>query len=117
MSFVLGVLIVAIGLSTAMAAAWFVAERTRRSGWIDAIWTFATGLAGFALALWQVSPGVLRPFLVAGLAGFWSLRLCFHIVSRTMRRGDDPRYQQLRVEWSDKASVRLFWFLQVQAAA
>jgi steroid 5-alpha reductase family enzyme len=117
MGFVLEVLIVAINLSTAMGAAWLVAERTRRSGWIDAIWTFATGLAGFAIALWQVPPGVLRPFLVAGLSGLWSLRLCFHIVSRTMRGGEDPRYQQLRVEWGDKASVRLFWFLQVQAAA
>jgi steroid 5-alpha reductase family enzyme len=117
MGFVLGVLIVAIGLWAAMAAAWLVAEQTRRSGWIDAIWTFATGLAGIALALWQVSPGVLRPFLVAGLAGFWSLRLCLHIVSRTSRGGDDPRYQQLRVEWGDRASGRLFSFLQVQAAA
>jgi steroid 5-alpha reductase family enzyme len=117
MGFVLEVLIVAIGLSAAMSVAWLVAERTGRSGWIDAIWTFATGLAGVALALWQVAPGVLRPFLVAGLAGFWSLRLCFHIVSRTMRGGDDPRYQQLRVEWGASASGRLLWFLQVQAAA
>ena len=117
MGFVLEVLIVAIGLSAAMGVAWLVAERTGRSGWIDAIWTFATGLAGFALALWQVAPGVLRPFLVAGLTGLWSLRLCFHIVSRTARGGDDPRYKQLRVEWGDRASGRLFWFLQVQAAA
>jgi steroid 5-alpha reductase family enzyme len=117
MGFVLEVLIVAICLSAAMGVAWLVAERTGRSGWIDAIWTFATGIAGFALALWQVSPGVLRPFLVAGLTGLWSLRLCFHIVSRTARGGDDPRYKQLRVEWGDRASGRLFWFLQVQAAA
>jgi steroid 5-alpha reductase family enzyme len=117
MGFALEVLIVAIGLSAAMGVAWLVAERTGRSGWIDAIWTFATGIAGFALALWQVSPGVLRPFLVAGLTGLWSLRLCFHIVSRTARGGDDPRYKQLRVEWGDRASGRLFWFLQVQAAA
>jgi steroid 5-alpha reductase family enzyme len=117
MHFILAVLIVAVGLSAAMGVAWLVAERTRRSGWIDAIWTCATGLTGVTLALWQVSPGVLRPFLVAGLEGLWALRLCFHIVSRTARKGDDPRYQQLRVEWGDKAGGRFFWFLQVQAAA
>lgn len=117
MGFALEVLGVAIALSAAMGVAWLVAERTGRSGWIDAIWTFATGLAGMALALLPASPGALRPILVAGLALLWSLRLGVHIVLRTARGGDDPRYRQLRAEWGDKASGRLFWFLQVQAAA
>jgi steroid 5-alpha reductase family enzyme len=65
MDFAFEALAVVVVLSAAMAIAWLVAERTGRSGWIDAIWTFATGLGGVALALWQVSPGVLRPFLVA----------------------------------------------------
>jgi steroid 5-alpha reductase family enzyme len=117
MSFALEALTVLIALSAAMGVAWLVAERTGRSGWIDAIWTFAAGLAGMALSLSPASPGTPRPLLVAGLAALWSLRLGFHIVWRTARGGDDPRYRQLRVEWGDKASVRLFWFLQVQAAA
>jgi steroid 5-alpha reductase family enzyme len=117
MNFALEVLTVAILLSAAMGVAWLVSERTGRSGWIDAIWTFATGVAGVVLALFPASPGALRPFLVAGLAALWSLRLGFHIVRRTVQGGDDPRYRQLRVEWGDKASGRLFWFLQVQAGA
>ena len=40
-----------------------------------------------------------------------------HIALRTAHGGDDPRYRQLRAEWGDSASGRLFWFLQVQAAA
>jgi hypothetical protein len=43
------VLTVLIALSAAMGVAWLVAERTGRSGWIDAIWTFAAGLAGMSL--------------------------------------------------------------------
>jgi steroid 5-alpha reductase family enzyme len=117
MSFALEVLTVLISLSAAMAVAWLVAERTGRSGWIDAIWTFATGFASIVLAWVPASPGALRPLLVAGLAALWSLRLGLHIVWRTARGGDDPRYRQLRAEWGDKASGRLFWFLQVQAAA
>ena len=117
MGFALEVLGVAIALSAAMGVAWLVAERTGRSGWIDAIWTFATGLAGMALALLPASPGALRPILVAGLALLWSLRLGGHIVLRTARGGDDPRYRESRAEWGDEASGRLFWFLQVQAAA
>jgi steroid 5-alpha reductase family enzyme len=117
MNFALEVLIVAIVLSAAMSVAWLTAERTGRSGWIDAIWTFAAGLAGMSLSLSPASPGALRPPLVAGLAALWSVRLGFHIVWRTAHGGDDPRYRQLRADWGDKASGRLFWFLQVQAAA
>ena len=117
MNFALEVLVVVFVLSAAMGLAWLVAERTGRSGWIDAIWTFATGLAGMALALLPASPGALRPILVSGLAALWSLRLGTHIALRTVHGGDDPRYRQLRVDWGDKASGRLFWFLQVQAVA
>ncbi len=117
MDFAPRALAVAIVLSAAMGVAWLVAERTERSGWIDAIWTFATGLAGVTLALSPASPGTMRPVIVAGLAALWSLRLGFHIVWRTAHGGDDPRYRQLRVEWGDRASRRLFLFLQVQAAA
>ena len=117
MAFAPEALAVACVLSAAMGVAWLVAERTGRSGWIDAIWTFATGLAGVTLAILPASPEALRPLLVAGLAALWSLRLGFHIVRRTARGGDDPRYRQLRVEWGDTASGRLFLFLQAQAAA
>lgn len=117
MAFAPEALAVACVLSAAMGVAWLVAERTGRSGWIDAIWTFATGLAGVTLAILPASPEALRPLLVAGLAALWSIRLGFHIVRRTARGGDDPRYRQLRVEWGDTASGRLFLFLQAQAAA
>ena len=117
MNFAFEAPIVAFALSAAMGVAWLVAERTGRSGWIDAIWTFATGLAGIVLALAPASPGALRPLLVAGMTAVWSLRLGFHIVWRTTGGGDDPRYRQLRTEWGDKARGRLFGFLQVQAAA
>lgn len=117
MDFGLAVLTVIVFLAVAMTAAWGIAERTARSGWIDVIWTFATGLAGVALALVPGLPGASRPLLVAGLTAVWSLRLGLHIVRRTTKGGDDPRYRQLREEWGESASGRLFWFLQIQAAA
>jgi steroid 5-alpha reductase family enzyme len=117
MNLVLSIAALAAFLSAAMAFAWRVTESGGRSGWIDAIWTFATGLASVAAALWGAAPGALRPALVAVLAAVWSLRLGLHIVARTTRGGDDPRYRQLRAEWGDRASGRLFLFLQAQAAA
>lgn len=112
------VVLMACALTGAMALAWHVALRTGRSGWIDAIWSFAVGAAGVVAALApagnvSTSP---RQVLVAGMVGLWSLRLGTYIALRTAAGGDDPRYEHLRKEWGDRAHSRLFWFLQLQAA-
>ncbi|WP_411970237.1 DUF1295 domain-containing protein [Mesorhizobium sp. BH1-1-4] len=111
---------VGICLSLAMSTAWFVAIRSGKSGCVDAIWSFAVGAAGIAMALvplpgWQQS--LTRPVIVALLAAIWSIRLGLHIAVRTLRGGDDPRYAQLRSEWGKDFPRRLFWFLQIQAGA
>ena len=120
MSVATPLVLAATGLSVTMVVAWYVALRTDRSGWIDAIWSFAVGIFG-ALAALLVSTGdssVHRQWLVAILALAWSLRLAHHIANRTARSGqDDPRYRQLKEQWGSSFRARLFWFLQVQAAA
>jgi steroid 5-alpha reductase family enzyme len=112
-------IVLGLGLSTAMAMSWHVALRTGRSGWIDAIWSFAVGAAGVAAALApigsEIVPGA-RQMLVASMVLLWSLRLGLHIAARTRAGGDDPRYRQLREEWGARFRGRLFWFLQIQAA-
>lgn len=110
----------AVGLSLTMAGAWTIALHTGRSGWIDAIWSFAIGVAGVAAALVPLHPDeppTVRQIIVALLAGIWSLHLGLHIVQRTAGGGDDPRYARLREEWGGAYRRRLFLFLEVQAAA
>jgi steroid 5-alpha reductase family enzyme len=111
---------VGIGLFIAMSAAWAITIQSGKSGWVDAIWSFAIGTASVAMALvplpgWPQSN--VRPAIVALLAAIWSLRLGLHIASRTLHGGDDPRYAELRARWGKDFPRRLFWFLQVQAAA
>lgn len=111
-------LVIALALSAAMAGAWAVARQPGRSGWTDAIWSYATGLAGIAGALAHAGGGASpRRWLVAGLVAGWSLRLGTHIALRTIRGGDDPRYAELRRQWGKRFQLRLFLFLQIQAAA
>jgi steroid 5-alpha reductase family enzyme len=120
MSIATALLLTAVGLSVTMAAAWRVALQMDRSGWIDAIWSFAVGIFGALAALAVSAPGgtVTRQWLVAVLALGWSLRLGLHIARRTAAAGqDDPRYSQLKQEWGAGFRARLFWFLQIQAAA
>lgn len=104
-------------MSAAMALAWVVQQRSGQSGWVDAFWTFAVGIAGVACALAAllVYHESLRPLIVAIFAAIWSLRLGWHIVIRTRGADDDPRYAKMREDWGEDASKRMFVLLQIQA--
>ncbi|MBV8779660.1 MAG: DUF1295 domain-containing protein, partial [Alphaproteobacteria bacterium] len=107
----------ATGLAVTMSGAWAFVVRTGKPGWIDAIWSFAIGVAGVVAALAPLSaPPAARQALVAVLAALWSLRLGLHIAGRNIRGGgDDPRYAKLREEWGTAYRARLLLFLQIQA--
>lgn len=108
----------AAGLSFVMSLAWLLQRKTGQSGWIDATWSFAVGVAGAFVALALVggeAPGP-RQYLVAALVLASALRLGLHIVKRSLNAGEDPRYRDLAVEWGDNFPQRLFLFLQIQAA-
>ncbi len=101
-----------------MALAWFVSMRAGTSGFTDAFWTFGTGVAGLFLALVPLERDDAagpRQILVAMLVGLWALRLGLHVLLRTLRGDDDPRYAKLKRDWGRDASRRMFWLLQVQA--
>lgn len=102
----------------AMSLAWAVRMRTGNSGWIDAVWSAATGLACLgAIFLAAPAPANGRKWLAAALILIWSGRLASHIVSRTRSGGDDPRYAALALEWGADFPKQLFVFLLIQAAA
>lgn len=115
------ILIVFLGIALAglMAQAWRTIIKTGNSGFADVFWSYSIGGAGVLAALWPLAPGEPGPrnWLVAALVGIWSLRLGTHILLRTLKGSDDPRYAQLRKEWGDKADQQLLLFLQIQAGA
>ncbi|WGD29318.1 DUF1295 domain-containing protein [Ancylobacter sp. WKF20] len=111
-------LLAALGvMALAMTLAWVLARRTGSHGWVDTVWSFAVGLTAVTLALLPLTPEspTLRQIVVAAAAGLWSLRLGSHILARTLKGGDDPRYAELVREWGPSAPSRLFLFLQIQA--
>ena len=110
--------LLAVVLAASMAGAWAIARQPGRSGWTDVIWSYAIGAAGVVAALAPIDEApTLRQGLVALLAALWSLRLGTHIARRLRPGEDDPRYAELRRTWAGGFSTRLFWFLQIQAAA
>jgi steroid 5-alpha reductase family enzyme len=116
---ILSVIGVGVFLSVSMAGAWWMQRVTGNTGWIDVFWSLGTGAAACALALaphgadpWPQDRQVLAAVFVAT----WSLRLGWHILSRTRRVGDEPRYRDLIRRWGAQGAWKLFWHLQIQAA-
>lgn len=103
-------------LGVAMSGAWAVQRRTGRSGWIEAIWTFAVGAVGatLALAVHVVGAAIWRAALVAILTATWGFRLGLQIVARTMRAGEEARDRARIANWGAASSPRLFALLQMQ---
>ncbi len=112
-----GVLIaIGVSLSTLMALAWIVQQRTGNSGWVDTTWTFAVGGVSAIAAIWPQDGGQpARQWLVAALVLLWSARLGTHIALRSRGGGDDPRYASYAQQWGSAAQRRMFVFLQSQA--
>ncbi len=112
------IITVTLFLSLAMMLAFRVQQRTRNAGWVDAVWTFALGLAGVTYALAASRHGAApRAPLVGLLVAAWSLRLGLYIVGRTREGVEDSRYAQFRRDWGEAFDRRMFLFLQIQAAA
>jgi steroid 5-alpha reductase family enzyme len=108
-----------IGLVFAMTAAWIIVVQTEKTGWVDVFWSYAVGVAGIAAALFpvgEVEPFSSRRWLVAAIVAVWALRLGTHILFRTLKGGDDPRYAQLRQDWGACYRGRLLGLLLIQAA-
>lgn len=112
-------IVMALALSAVMATAWSIQRRTGATGWIDVCWTLGTGLVASLASLVPVPDGgavSLRQVMVALLVAIWSFRLGGHLLLRTWRSGDDPRYRDLIDQWGATADRRMFLQLQALAA-
>jgi steroid 5-alpha reductase family enzyme len=114
---IVGIIAVAVAISGAMALAWLVQYRTRNASWVDAIWTFASGIGGAMYALMAFGGGapLWRRAVIAGLALAWAARLGLYIVGRAAEGKEDPRYTALRRSWGTRYQGKMFAFLQLQA--
>jgi steroid 5-alpha reductase family enzyme len=116
--FIAALVSVSVAFSAAMAAAWWIQQRTQNSGWVDAVWTFSLGGIGVAGALAPITDthgSFARQAVVAALVAIWSIRLGSSIVTRTAARPDDPRCAELQRAWGADARRQMFWLLQKQA--
>ncbi|GLR67011.1 membrane protein [Acidocella aquatica] len=107
----------ALGLTAAMCGAWVLQRYTRNAGWIDVVWSFATGAAAVAGALGSGTAPGGRQVAVAALAAAWSLRLGAHLWHRVAHGPEDARYVNFRHAWGAAYEAYMFGFVLIQALA
>lgn len=117
MSSMIAIAFAALILAAMMATAWAVQKRTQQSGWADVFWSYAIGIGSLIVIFLPAGAAPIeRRGMVAAMVTFWSIRLGWHIMTRTFAaKSEDPRYADLRRQWGAKFQLRLFLFLQIQA--
>jgi len=103
------------GMALLMLLFYLVQRRTKNAGIVDFVWAAGVGaLAVFYAAGASGAPE--RRFLLAALAGAWSLRLAAYLLlNRVWGKPEDGRYRMLRQNWGDRAATLFLVFFQVQA--
>lgn len=105
-----------VALVVLMALANFVLGRLKRRGHVDLLWAFAIGVQAVTYAYTAEGWGPRR-WGVAVLAGFWAVRLSWHLAQRLGRDGEDGRYLAMEQAAGERAGVFFFGFFQMQAVA
>ncbi|MDB5425787.1 MAG: hypothetical protein JWQ29_3203 [Phenylobacterium sp.] len=117
--FLILILAVLVFMTGVMIAAWAFGLRVRNGGWTDVFWTFGTGVALAAAALFPLGGDPMpqpRQWLVAGLAALWSIRLGGYIAPRVAAH-EDPRYAQFRKDWGRDYGRNMLFVTLTQAPA
>lgn len=117
MRYVILAVLLLVFLALVMAGAWVTQRATRNSGWVDAIWTFGTGIAGAVGALVPLDGAPLgRRVLLAVLVLAWAGRLGSYIIHRTSTiTYEDARYARFRAERGAGFERWMFGLLMIQA--
>jgi steroid 5-alpha reductase family enzyme len=103
----------AIGM---MLVVWAIALRINNLCIVDIAWSFSFLPIVIFFAV-MAHGDLTRRWLMAGMAGLWSLRLGTHVGIRVMKAHpkEDARYGKFRGEWKARLKFLSFTFFQLQA--
>jgi steroid 5-alpha reductase family enzyme len=99
-------LINAIGLVVYMTVFFLVARARKRLDTVDTAWGGGFVVASVLVA-GQTHYG--RNILIAALIEVWAIRLTSHIVERSKKRKEDPRYEAIAGKWKGNYWLRAYF--------
>jgi steroid 5-alpha reductase family enzyme len=98
-----------------MLLLWAIHLLIKNAAIVDVGWAASLGILAAYYA--AAGPGYAhRKWLIAGMAGFWSVRLALHLLfDRVLGKPEEGRYVQLRKEWKKNLPLRFLFFFEFQA--
>jgi steroid 5-alpha reductase family enzyme len=94
---------------------WIWAQKIKNGGVVDIFWSYNFPVV--AIMLFLLAPGFeTRKLLICGMVLVAGIRLGTHLAVRVLKHlhDEEPRYKQLRKEWSPNADRKFFFFFQFQ---
>ena len=99
-----------------MLILWIIHLLIKNAAIVDVGWAAGLGPAGNLL---RAPPGpgwVTRKWIIAAMAGIWSLRLAAYLLfTRVLGKPEEGRYVQLRQDWKNNLPLRFLFFFEFQA--
>ena len=109
-------LIAFLSAAAFMTLLWAWQLKSHRADWVDAAWAGSIGALAIGFAIFG-DGAVEKRILAALVAGTWSLRLTYHMVTRLLSHDEeDGRYQALRAHWGERVNFRMWLFFMGQAS-
>jgi steroid 5-alpha reductase family enzyme len=81
---------------------WLYSLKIEDVSFIDAFWAFGMVILAASTFIQLGSPDNVRPLLITALTAIWGLRLSFHLYTRWLAHGVDPRYARILGGLMDK---------------
>lgn len=95
----------AIAILVVMTGAFLVAKRRKRLDTVDSAWGMAFAVAAAVSAGYDFQ---LRTLLLLVLVDIWAVRLTSHLLDRSRRSKEDPRYTELSKKWKGNFWARAY---------
>lgn len=101
-----------------MLLVWLWSRKIKNAGVVDIFWSY--NFPVIAVILYGLAPGwETRLILICAMVVIAGGRLGTHLAGRILAhlRDEEPRYAQLRKEWSPNAERKFFFFFQFQGVS
>jgi len=104
----------AVVVAAFMFVLWIIHVAMKNASIVDVGWAASLGILAITYAL-RASGNFTRAWVIAGMAGIWSLRLATHLLTRIVGKPEEGRYVQLRRDWKTNLAFKFLLFFEFQA--
>lgn len=90
-----------------MSLTWLIYLKTGKASFVDTTWTLLVAVLNL-IFIFSPSIFVFKTLLISLLISFWGVRLSFHLLKRSLKHSEDPRYQEMQDNWQGNIKFKMY---------